>query len=183
MSLTDFMINFPFLSFFILNRKKIIYKILTITFPPTFNPEKTLKEFLLVTPISWLTESIPCSTQHTKRPLSVFRKHLNNFIQKSHERTFTVTRWVSWQEEDWERWEAYSVCVYNCHTGCPGYFYFFFSCGSAVSKVQYLYGFHNLPAHAFSLKSISALWWRNNPTTKEAVIVFFFQLKTSSSFD
>lgn len=40
MSLTDFMINFPFLSLFILNRKNI-YKILTITFLPTANPEKT----------------------------------------------------------------------------------------------------------------------------------------------
>lgn len=62
-------------------------------------------------------------------------------------------------------------------------FLLLFSCGFAVSKAKHLYNFHNLPEDAFSLKSIWAVWGRNNPITKEAVIVFFFQLKISSSFD
>lgn len=84
------------------------------------------------------------------------------------------------------------LCVFIITTcAAQDIFTSFFSHVSAVSTVKSLYSFHTLPAMnqqpTFSLKSILALKWSNNPIAKEAVPFFFFffyfQLKMSSSFD
>lgn len=68
---------------------------------------------------------MPCPAQHTRRPLIIVRKHLDTSYRNHMGRP-------SWQldvsvgKARTDSDGRLTLCVYNYHKHCPGYFYFFF---------------------------------------------------------